>query len=285
MIEFSQLEQLKCIGKCGTISLAAKELLISQPALSRSMQRLEEDLGVSLFVHYKNKIELNENGKLAIKYAGELIKKRDKMIDDIKLLDISHRYISIASCTPAPIWDIEPIIKEIYPDIKINSKVIDIKVLENELKNNTYSLIISPYPSNDKELVSYHYLDEDLFLSVPLDHPFKDKEEISYKEIDGITMLLYSNIGFWYDLHKKQLPNTRFLLQNERTTFTEIVNASSLPSFTSNLSIKREGKNNNRVIIPISDDGAHVSFYITINKKDKHKYIDLINKIKDYYDY
>ena len=41
MIELNQLEQLIYIAENKTISKAAKELLISQPALSRSMQKLE----------------------------------------------------------------------------------------------------------------------------------------------------------------------------------------------------------------------------------------------------
>ena len=49
MIEFNQLEHLVAIAKNKTISKAAEELLISQPGLTKSMQRLEEDLGLSLF--------------------------------------------------------------------------------------------------------------------------------------------------------------------------------------------------------------------------------------------
>ena len=41
MIEFNQLEHLVSIAKNKTISKAAEELLISQPGLTRSMQRLE----------------------------------------------------------------------------------------------------------------------------------------------------------------------------------------------------------------------------------------------------
>ena len=46
MIEFYQLEQLLTIAKVGTISKAAEVLLISQPALTRSIQRLEDELGI-----------------------------------------------------------------------------------------------------------------------------------------------------------------------------------------------------------------------------------------------
>ena len=49
MIEFNQLKHLVAIAKNKTISKAAEELLISQPGLTKSMQRLEEDLGCLLY--------------------------------------------------------------------------------------------------------------------------------------------------------------------------------------------------------------------------------------------
>lgn len=60
MIELYQLEQLITIAQSGTISKAAEKLLISQPGLTRSIQRLEEDLDLKLFDRTKNKITLNE---------------------------------------------------------------------------------------------------------------------------------------------------------------------------------------------------------------------------------
>ena len=57
MIEFNQLKHLIAIAKNKTISKAAEELLISQPGLTKSMQRLEEDLGLSLFNRKKNRIK------------------------------------------------------------------------------------------------------------------------------------------------------------------------------------------------------------------------------------
>ena len=103
MIEFNQLEQLICIAESGTISKASEKLMLSQPAISRSMQRLEADIEVQLFDHYKNKVILNPNGKLFVKFAKQLIQSRDKMVQETQLFDASHRSISIASCTPAPI--------------------------------------------------------------------------------------------------------------------------------------------------------------------------------------
>ena len=66
MFEFYQLEQLVAVADCGTLSGAAERLHLSQPALSRSMQRLEAELQVPLFIRQKNRIFLNENGRMAV---------------------------------------------------------------------------------------------------------------------------------------------------------------------------------------------------------------------------
>lgn len=285
MIEINQLEQLVCIAKNGSISKASKELLISQPALSRSMQRLENDFGVQLFDHYNNKIILNKNGELAVKHAKKIIKNVDQMIQSVQEFNQSFHSISIASCTPAPIWDIEVVIQNLYNDIPISSKVIDQHDLISALKEKQYEMVITPFEVNDKDLLCIPYLEEDLYLSVPLNHRLKDKEEVTFKELDGETMLLYSNIGFWHDMHERTMPNTNFLIQGDRLTFKEIVKASVLPSFTTNLSIKREGEVNNRIAIPFSDEEAHVTFYLVLMKKDENKYQDLIHTIENYYDY
>ena len=242
MIELNQLEQLIYIAENKTISKAAKELLISQPALSRSMQRLESDLGVELFDHYKNKIVLNKNGELAVKHAQKIIKS-------------------------------------------IQTAVINQKDLITKLKEKEYQLIITPEQVDDSQYVCIPYVEEDLLLSLPLNHPLTKKKTIKFHDLDGQTMLLYSNIGFWHDLHMQKTPKTKYLLQEERFTFNEIVKASTLPSYTSNLSIKREGKMSDRIILPIDEEEAHVTYYVVMLKENKKKYKELIDKIDQYYDY
>ena len=69
MIELNQLEQLIYIAENKTISKAAKELLISQPALSRSMQRLESDLGVEAYPETALAVSLDVCSQDSIKNA------------------------------------------------------------------------------------------------------------------------------------------------------------------------------------------------------------------------
>ena len=183
-------------------------------------------------------------------------------------------------------------IKNIIKEKKIKNIVIEYnKGLKNngikntKLKEKEYHLVITPEYIDDSQYFCIPYVEEDLLLSLPLNHPLASKKEIKFHDLDGQTMLLYSNIGFWHDLHMQKTPKTKYLLQEERLTFNEIVKASTLPSYTSNLSIKREGKMSDRIILPIDEEEAHVTYYVVMLKKNKKKYKDLIDKIEHYYDY
>lgn len=285
MIELNQLIQLIAIAENKTVSKAAQHLHISQPALSRSLQKLENELHVPLFDHYKNRIVLNKNGELAVEYAKKIVADTQRMIAKVQEFSLSFQSMRIASCTPAPLWDIQPLINEIYDNIQVQSEILSQDVLMKALKNREVDIIITPFEPTAQELYVIPYLEEDLFLSLPENHRFSQRKEITFQEIDGETMLLYSHIGFWHDIHKKEMPHTRFLYQDERSTFNEIVKSSLLPSFTSNLSIKREGKTKNRILIPITDQSAHVTFYVVILKEHRNKYEKLLKKIENYYDF
>lgn len=269
MIELHQLEQLIAISEYGTISKAAEYFYISQPALSRSMQRLEDELQVKLFDRQKNKITLNQNGQMAVTYAQKILSQTQSMITHIQAYDRSQRTISIGSCAPAPLWELMPFLTKSHQGMTISCEIKDIPQLREGLKDHTYSLIVLPYPLDEEEYVSQEYMQESLFFSFPPEHRFANRQSISFEDMDGETMLLYSEIGFWYDMHKKTMPHTHFLIQKERPTFKEIVNASSIPSFTSDMAIKKEGKTKNRTIVPITNEDAHVTFYICYYKKNK----------------
>ena len=86
MFELNQLEQLIAIAECQTISAAAERLHLSQPALSRSIQKLEAALQVTLFDREKNKITLNENGKIAVEYARRVLEQASNMTEQLQAL-------------------------------------------------------------------------------------------------------------------------------------------------------------------------------------------------------
>ena len=271
MFEIYQLEQLLAFAKYGTLSKAAEALHLSQPALSRSMQKLEDELRVPLFERQKNKIILNQNGVLAVEYAERVLNQAADMVERIRTFDRSQHTISIGSCAPAPLWSATPLLSSLYPDMTISSDMKDTELLLQGLKDNMYQFIILQDAIDDPDIYCTKYGEEHLFLSLPPAHPLAGHKGVYFKDIDGENILLFSRIGFWNDLCLKKMPSSHFLVQNEQFSFNELVKNSALPSFTSDLAIKRYGKVSNRVIVSILDPEANVSYYFMCLSKTKNK--------------
>ncbi len=260
MFELYQLEQILAVSEYGTLSNAAEHLHVSQPALSRSMQRLETELHVSLFNRQKNKIELNENGQMAVDYAQQIVDKCQDMIERIQAFERSQRTILVGFCAPVPLWEIPPVLSNLYPDRTISSEMRKNEVLLQGLRDDVYQLIILPCPVEEPGITCVKYGEEHLFFSLPPAHPLSGSKALYMKDLNGETMLLRNRLGFWRDITDKKMPDTRFLEQ-EDFAFDELVKTSALPSFTTDVVLKREGNSPNRVNIPILDEEANVTYY------------------------
>ena len=260
MFELYQLEQLLAVAACGTLSNAAEQLHISQPALSRSMQRLEAELQVSLFTRQKNKIELNENGRMAVDYARKIMEQSQDMISRIQAFDRSQRTILFGACAPTPLWEIPALLSDLYPDMTISSEIRENDVLLQGLREDVYQLIVLPFPVDEPGMICAKYGEEHLFFSLPPAHPLSGSKALYMKDLNGETMLLRNRLGFWRELTVRKMPDTRFLEQ-EDVAFDELVKFSALPSFATDVVLNREGNHVNRVNIPILDEEANVSYY------------------------
>ena len=267
MLDLYQLQQLLTVAECGTLSAAAQRLHLSQPALSRSMQRLEAELQVPLFLRQKNKLALNDNGRLAVEYARKLIEQSREMADRIQALDRSRRTISVGSCAPAPLWEIPPLLCELYPERTVSSELRENEALLQGLKDGAYQLIILPYPVQQAGIFCTRYREEHLFFSLPPAHPLAKRSTLRLADLNGETMLLRNHLGFWNQT-TGEMPDARFLVQ-EDFAFDELVKASDLPCFTSDLAIQRDGSIPSRVTIPIEDEIANVTYYCLCKSADQ----------------
>lgn len=283
MIDINLWNELAVLEDSGTLSKAAERLYISQPALSRSMNRLEEELGVTIFIRSKNKITLNENGKLAAKYAKEIIRYEENAITSIKTFDIRNHTISIGSCAPIPLSELTEATSILYRDFTISSKLDESKALLSNLKSKIYDICIFNQEIQDSELINFKTCSEKLYLSIDKTHPLAQKNGIYLSELNNQNVLLYSEIGFWYNLVKNKAPNANFLIQHDNNTFNTLLNTTSFPSFVTNksLSIYKRDQNNYKVIIPILDKEATVNYYSVVLKENQKRFKQLFEFINN----
>lgn len=280
MFELYQLEQLLVVAECGTLSGAAEQLHLSQPALSRSMQKLEEELQVTLFDRQKNKISLNENGKLAVELARRVTEQADGMMEQVRAFDRSRRTILIGSCAPAPLWELSSWTSGIYPDMTVSSEMKENETLLDGLKKGLYQCIILPYPAEEPDLYSVPFETEQLYFSLPPAHPLSSAKGLYFKDIDGETILLLAQIGFWKKLCDEKMPSTHALMQTEQADFAALVQASALPAFVSDISMRYDGKPKNRVVIPVLDLEATVTYHFVCRKAEKSRLAALVQRVK-----
>lgn len=277
MINLDLLKQLIYIEKYGTISDAAKHLQVSQSALSRSMQKLEKELDVTLFKRQRNKVTLNETGYLTITLGKKLLDEIENITNQIQEFDHNSRIISIGSCAPAPLWSIESFMSKL--EINASYEIKEPKLLLEKLSKDDYQLIILPYKISRKGLICINYIEEHLSFSLPFTHPLANKKKLYFKDLDGETMLLLSNLGYWSNIHKEMMPHTHFLIQDEKFAFNELIKFSELPFFTSDLANEHVGKPQNRVIIPIADNEANVTYYCIYKKKNEHLLKNILDSL------
>ena len=79
------------VGKHKNITKAAAELYSSQPAVSRALQSLEQELGCRLFVRNKSGVEFTHEGKILYEYASvaytQLLKAEDEVSKSVSTED------------------------------------------------------------------------------------------------------------------------------------------------------------------------------------------------------
>lgn len=88
------------VAKTGNISEAAKELYISQPAISKAISKLEQNLSVPLFVRNSRGVKLTEEGEqlyVHTKLAFETLKEGEELIKRNQVLGIGHVRIGVST--------------------------------------------------------------------------------------------------------------------------------------------------------------------------------------------
>ena len=281
MIEIYLLEQFDAFARCGTLLAASEELHITQPTLSRSLKKLEDEFGVSLFHRENSKLSLNETGKLAAEYARRALEANQEMIDRVVMFDRSLRTVSLGSCAPFPVNELMPTLQEQLPGKTLSSELLsnDEQLLKG-LRNHLYQLVILHENPEDKTLYCQRYLEEKLYITVPEDHPLAIKQSVTFDELKGFRILMTSAIGFWMGVTLKHLSESDLLIQTSTDALAELIDASNLPFFNSDQMMRTGREIPGRISLPIMDDDAHATFWIACLASEQLKYRSLFSAIR-----
>lgn len=259
MIDLYELSQLAAFDKFGTLSRVAEKFHISTPSVTRSMQHLEDTLGVPLFIRGKNKIELNETGKIAVEAAQKLLNDAEQAIHRIREFDARQQTVVIKSCAPAPLWELQRKLNIQKPNLTVSSAICQNDEVLASWQDGSCDIAVLPFYTDGAK----PFMKENLFVCVPPNHELAKHKSLCFDDINGFNFLLRTELGFWDTLCREKMPSSKFLVQPDATVFDELVRASSLPCFTTDYGSFKDYPD--RVSIPLTDDAAKVTFYLKSN--------------------
>ena len=162
---------IKKIAQAKSISVAADQLGISQPALSSYLKKVEGELGVVLFDRSRQPLELTEAGRVYLDYLDEVVIRQKELMKSLS--DINDLKTGSLTVGGASFFNVAYLPKSIAAFVSenpgIDIEIVDDRVprLEALAQKGMLDLFITPINDEPERFVYEELLEEDVFLAVP----------------------------------------------------------------------------------------------------------------------
>jgi LysR family transcriptional activator of glutamate synthase operon len=187
-LNYLHLRYFKKVAETKNITQAAKELFISQPALSRAMKNFEDSLGIPLFTHRGRNIELTIYAEKFYPYVTESLHVLEEGVAELRLLNentISSvvLYLEVASIS---IPSLVRTFSEKHPDIQLTIMQHD------SLPDYTHQNVLTITSEPEEDLINIPIITEPIYLAIPKAHPLAKKEKIYLADVVTIPLIMLS---------------------------------------------------------------------------------------------
>ena len=262
MIETYLLRGLAEIERTGSFTAAAKALFVSQPALSRAMQKLEGELGVALFDRSGGRTSLAPLGRLAAEHARAVLAALDGMAAAVREADRARRVFRYGAIAPAPIWTLAPILASAIPG-RLAEPVLEEseETLLRDLEAGSIEAAVLLRTPPGPAWRGRAFLRERLGVMLPPVHPLARRKTLRFADLAGETFVVFGAIGFWMPLCRAKIPRATFLEQGTLDATRRIVANSDLPAFHTAVAASRAPAPEGRVVIPLRDPEATATYH------------------------
>lgn len=198
MFETRDLYYTVTLAECGNISKASQKLFLTQPALTKFIQRHEEMLGRKIFLKAGYNLVLTEYGKCYVEHASRILKELDEMEQCLKALKTSFRIAVGLSAGNYYLPKALPKFYEAYPKIKIDVLQGHSLGFPALVKNGTVDMALCGMCSVDSTMDTMLFKKGEVLLAISKNHPLA-KEEGVFKEgftYPWIDIKLFQEYGF-----------------------------------------------------------------------------------------
>ena len=190
------LEAMIAISEEKSISKAAEKLLISQPALSRQLKLVEQELDAKMFQREHNHMVLTDAGKVYLYGAQSILNIYDNALAEIKKLRTSVQkqitFVYDTALLPSFIEEVLPHFRELHENISVHTIDANTSIAKEYLLNGMADLAVSATKSLSHSILEYISLyEEELLLALPCNYP-----HIRYFKEHGVDFEMLHNMNF-----------------------------------------------------------------------------------------
>ncbi len=282
-INFNHLYYFLTITQEGSIVKASKKLHISQPALSKQLKQLEDDLGENLFDRKGRRLVLNECGAKVKSYAMKIFRNSEEMIHQLKQpKDNSLKIIKIGVVPWIPVQMtlnfIRPLLASSHIRLQVFQKELDLLIEETQNQELDLILCDSPYSGRSKILHGKRIFTEKIVCvsSARTKQKLKFPDALNTKEIityPQATMLADKINDFLYEAGIQAQTHGEF---SDSSLAKEIIKKSNFLGFFPLCEVQDEVKHKELKILGELEK-QKISLWAITHKKHPEK--SLINKL------
>jgi len=195
-MELRAIKYLVSLARTGSLSGAAAENFVSQPAVSVALRKLSAELGVRLYGLEGRRVVLTQAGKVVLEYAGkveELLEELKKRVNDMKALRAGT--LKIGTIDAASLYVLPEVFARFhssYPEIEVQLEIAPTEVLLGSLEEDRIEAAIATLPVPDRERFEvFPIYSESMVLITPRNHTFSRRESVEAEELKGCNFIMF----------------------------------------------------------------------------------------------
>ncbi|MEZ6136899.1 MAG: LysR family transcriptional regulator [Pirellulaceae bacterium] len=191
-MDMDQLMQFQCLADLRNFTHAAERLSMSQSALSRSIQRLEEELGQPLFERKPRSVDLTDAGQLFQSRAGQIL----LIVEDCKaeICDDGQsgrvRIAAIPTIAPFFLPDLLRKFSDAFPKANLIVQEDTTDNVMRRCKQGELDVAIVAMPVSARYVEIDELFEEELSLVLPRDHPLVEKKQVRLSDVEHYPFVL-----------------------------------------------------------------------------------------------
>ncbi len=225
IIDSRQLLAFATLARHGSFTVTARELFLTQSAVSHTIKSLEQEVGVRVFDRVGKKVHLTQAGEHLLKHAERILREmQDARAGLEELQNWGHSRLRLGASPAACQYLLPTVLREFkqsFPQCVIRIEAGDGPRMVELLRGNQIDLALMLKPEAREELAFRPLFDDELRLVVPPMHPWAQRGRVVRHDLGGETFILYNKGSYTFRLVEEYF-------EAEKVAFTNVVELGSM---------------------------------------------------------